>query len=145
MVVPQRHVIRLNTASDVGGQRVNQVVIEGAQPLPVSPDAKVIIALGTVESARVALLSFGSDGKIGRNLMAHLRSNVDIRVPRAALAALPATSKALEASALFICLLNLLVLRMDRVHAAGKGGWGWHRRRAGSRQRMPTRSWRIGG
>jgi choline dehydrogenase-like flavoprotein len=112
MVVPQRHVIRLNTASDVGGQRVNQVVIEGAQPLPVSPDAKVIIALGTVESARVALLSFGSDGKIGRNLMAHLRSNVDIRVPRAALAALPATSKALEASALFICLLNLLVLRM---------------------------------
>src|SRR5207244_13418035 len=46
--------------------------------------------------------SFGSDGKIGRNLLAHLRSNVDIRVPRAALTALPATAKALEAAALFV-------------------------------------------
>jgi hypothetical protein len=42
------------------------------------------------------------------------------------------------------CLLNLLVLRMGWVHAAGKGGDRWHRRHAGSRPRMPTRSWRIG-
>ena len=27
------------------------------------------------------------------------------------------------------CLLNLLVLRMGWVHAAGKGGDRWHRRR----------------
>jgi hypothetical protein len=101
MVVARCHVIRLNTVTDVGGQRVSEIITERG-PLPVSPDAKVIIALGTVESARLALLSFGSDGRIGRNLMAHLRSNVDIRVPRAALTALPATATALEASALFV-------------------------------------------
>jgi 3-keto-disaccharide hydrolase/GMC oxidoreductase len=101
MVVARCHVIRLNTVPDVGGQRVSEIVTERG-PLPVSPDANVIIALGTIESARLALLSFGNDGKIGRNLIAHLRSNVDIRVPRAALAALPATAKALEASALFV-------------------------------------------
>src|SRR5215475_9995130 len=101
IVVARCHVIRLNTVPDMGGQRVSEIITERG-PLPVSPDAKVIIALGTVESARLALLSFGSDGKIGRNLIAHLRSNVDIRVPRSALAALPATAKALEASALFV-------------------------------------------
>jgi choline dehydrogenase-like flavoprotein len=101
MVVSRCHVIRLNTVPDMGGQRVSEIVTERG-PLPVSPDAKVIIALGTIESARLALLSFGSDGKIGRNLIAHLRSNVDIRVPRATLTGLPATVKALEASALFI-------------------------------------------
>src|SRR5262249_806807 len=101
MVVSRCHVIRLNTVSDVGGQRVSEIVTERGR-IPVSPDAKVIIALGTVESTRLALFSFGSDGKIGRNLLAHLRSNVDIRVPRAALANLPAAAKALEASALFV-------------------------------------------
>lgn len=34
--------------------------------------------------------------------MAHLRSNVDFRVPRAALSALPPSASALEASALFV-------------------------------------------
>jgi choline dehydrogenase-like flavoprotein len=101
MVVPRCHVIRLNTVSDAGGQRVSEVVTERG-PIPVSPDSKVIIALGTIENARLALLSFGSDGKIGTNLMAHLRSNVDFRVPRAALAALPAVAQALEASALLV-------------------------------------------
>jgi choline dehydrogenase-like flavoprotein len=85
----------------MGGPRVSEIVTERG-PVPVSPDAKVIIALGTVESARLALLSFGSDGRIGRNLLVHLRSNVDIRLPRAALAGLPATAKALEAAALFV-------------------------------------------
>ncbi|QBQ54976.1 family 16 glycoside hydrolase [Nitrosococcus wardiae] len=101
MFVARCHVIRLNTINDMGSQRVNEIITERG-PLPVSPDAKVIIALGTIESTRLALLSFGSDGKIGRNLMAHLRSNVDIRVPRAALTALPETAKALETSALFV-------------------------------------------
>jgi choline dehydrogenase-like flavoprotein len=101
MVVARCHVIRLNTVNDVGGQRASQIITERG-PLPISPEAKVIIALGTVESTRLALSSFGSDGRIGRNLLAHLRSNVDFRVPRAALAALPVTAKALEASALFV-------------------------------------------
>ncbi len=101
MVVPRCHVIRLNTVNDVGGRRVSEIVTERG-PVPVSPDAKIIIALGTVENARLALLSFGSDGRTGRNLLAHLRSNVDIRVPRAALSALSATATALEASALLV-------------------------------------------
>jgi len=101
MYVARCHVIRLNTVSDMGGLRVSEIVTERG-PVPVSPDARVIIALGTVESARLALLSFGSDGRIGRNLLVHLRSNVDIRLPRAALAGLPATAKALEAAALFV-------------------------------------------
>jgi choline dehydrogenase-like flavoprotein len=101
MVVPRCHVIRLNTVADAGGQRVTEVITEQGV-MPVSPDSKVIIALGTVESTRLALLSFGSDGKIGNNLMAHLRSNVDIRIPRVALAALPAAAQALEASALLL-------------------------------------------
>jgi hypothetical protein len=101
MVVDRCHVIRLNTVPEPGGQRVTDVVTERGT-IPVSPDTKVIIALGTIESTRLALLSFGSDGRTGRNLIAHLRSNVDIRLPRAALATLPAMAKALEAAALFV-------------------------------------------
>lgn len=101
MVVGRCHVTRLNTVNAGGGRRVSEIVTEHGA-LPVSPDTKVIIALGTIESARLALLSFGEDGKMGRNLIAHLRSNVDIRVPRSALSALPTTAKALEASALFV-------------------------------------------
>ncbi|MBI5590269.1 MAG: DUF1080 domain-containing protein [Deltaproteobacteria bacterium] len=101
MVVPSCHVIRLNTVSDTRGQHVSEIVTERG-PIPVSPDSKVIIALGTVESTRLALLSFGSDGKIGMNLMAHLRSNMDIRVPRAAFAGLSALAQALESSALLV-------------------------------------------
>ena len=101
MVVPRCHVVRLNAVTDGSGQRVSGVVTERGT-LDLSPDARVIVALGTIESTRLALLSFGSDGKIGRNLLAHLRSNVDIRVPRAALTALPAAAKALEAAALFV-------------------------------------------
>jgi choline dehydrogenase-like flavoprotein len=101
MVVSRCHVIRLNTVNDAGGQRVSEIVTERGT-MAVAPDANVIIALGTVESTRLALLSFGGDGRIGRNLMAHLRSNLDLRVPRAALTALPAASKTLEAAALFV-------------------------------------------
>lgn len=99
MIVPRCHVIRLNTVDDGGRRRVSEVITERGT-IPVSQGAKVIIALGTIESTRLALLSFGSDGRIGTNLMAHLRSNVDIRVPRAAFGSLPAMAKALEASAL---------------------------------------------
>ena len=62
--------------------------------------AAVVIALGTVESARLALVSFGDPrGLIGRNLMAHLRSNLTVRIPRAAFPGLPPE---LETSALFV-------------------------------------------
>ena len=53
----------------------------------------VVIALGTVETTRVALTTFQQSlagraaQRMGTNLIAHLRSNLTIRVPRAAIAA----------------------------------------------------------
>ncbi|MFL9966558.1 hypothetical protein PQR02_37450 [Paraburkholderia sediminicola] len=44
MVVPRCHVIRLNTISDAGGQRVYELVTERGN-ISVSPDTKVILAL----------------------------------------------------------------------------------------------------
>lgn len=101
MVVPRCHVSRLNVVNDSDGRRVDTVFTEHG-PIPVSPDCKVIVALGTIESTRLALLSFGQDGRIGSNLIAHLRSNIDFRVPRAALATLSPAIKALQSSALFV-------------------------------------------
>src|SRR5262249_1252012 len=98
MVVPRCHVTRLSVTNAPGGRRVDAVLTERG-PVPVWPDSNVIIALGTIENARLALLSFGEDGKIGANLMAHLRSNIDIRVPREALATLSPAVKALPSSA----------------------------------------------
>ncbi len=101
MVVPRCHVQRLSVVNEAGGRRVDAVITERG-PIPVSPDCKVIIALGTIESTRLALLSFGEDGRIGANLIAHLRSNIDFRIPRGALAALPPGLKALQSSALLL-------------------------------------------
>lgn len=114
MVVPRCHVTRLNVVNEPdGGQRVDAVLTEHGV-IPVSPDCKVIVALGTIESTRLALLSFGEDGRIGANLMAHLRSNIDFRVPRAAFAALPPAIKALQSSALL----------MKGQHKFGDGTFG---------------------
>jgi choline dehydrogenase-like flavoprotein len=101
MVVPRCHVTRLSVTNDPDGRRVDAVLTERG-PVPVSPDAKVVIALGTIESTRLALLSFGEDGRIGSNLMAHLRSNLTFRMPREALPTLPPTLKALQTSALLL-------------------------------------------
>lgn len=101
MVVPRCHVTRLSVANDADGRRVDAVLTERG-PIPASPDTRIIIALGTIESAHLALLSFGEDGRIGANLMAHLRSNVGLRIPRTALATLPPAVKALQTSALFV-------------------------------------------
>jgi choline dehydrogenase-like flavoprotein len=101
MVVPRCHVSRLSVVNDAGGRRVDQVITERG-PITVSPDTKVIIALGTIESTRLALVSFGEDGRIGTNLMAHLRSNLTFRMPREALKTLDPSVKALQASALFL-------------------------------------------
>jgi Domain of Unknown Function (DUF1080)/GMC oxidoreductase len=70
----------------------------------------VVIALGTVETTRVALTTFQQSlagraaARMGQNLIAHLRSNLTIRIPRAAIAAnLPATViPSLQCSALLV-------------------------------------------
>jgi len=106
MVVPDVHVTRLVTAQRGGTTVVTAVLLKQfgvEQAVPVPDDGIVIIALGTIESTRLALISFPNlpnTNLIGQNLMAHLRSNLTIRIPRSALpAGLP---NALAASALFV-------------------------------------------
>lgn len=106
MVVPKCHVTRLVTVADGAERRIVRVETNQGS-IPVPPNGKVIIALGAIESIRLALVSFGdiapaAYARIGTNFMAHLRSNLDIRIPRTALAQLPAAAKALQASALFV-------------------------------------------
>jgi choline dehydrogenase-like flavoprotein len=96
MVVPNCHVTRLGTA----GNRV--VSVETNQgTIAVPPSGIVVLANGTIESARLALSSLPNpDGTIGRNLMVHLRSNLTIRIPRASFPELAGLD--LEESALFV-------------------------------------------
>jgi len=106
MVVPRCHVSRLVTVGDGAERRI--VSIETNQgSINVPQNGRVILGLGTIENIRLALTSFGdippaAYGRIGTNFMAHLRSNLDIRIPRTALATLPAAVKALQAAALFV-------------------------------------------
>ena len=73
--------------------------------LTVPDNGVVVIATGTIESARLAQLSFQGIPNydlLGKNLMAHLRSNLTIRVPRTSIGSLSPAVKALQASALFV-------------------------------------------
>ncbi len=104
MIVPRCRVVRLDTSVSNGmGQVTTVQTVQG--PVPVPENGKVFIALGTIESTRLALLSFQGINhydRIGQNLMAHLRSNLTIRIPRCALEGLDPAVKALQASALFV-------------------------------------------
>jgi hypothetical protein len=98
MVVAGCHVKRLITE----GGRVTAVETNLGN-VPVS--GVVIVATATIESARLALLSFGGIPNydlLGKNLIAHLRSNLTIRIPRGAVASLDPTIHELQASALFV-------------------------------------------
>ena len=106
MIVPHCHVSRLATVADGAERRVVEIETNQGK-VRVPQGGKVIIGLGTIESIRLALASFGdippaAHARIGTNFMAHLRSNLDIRVPRTALTNLPGAVKALQASALFV-------------------------------------------
>jgi hypothetical protein len=104
MVVPDCHAMRLIT--DGAGPIRRVVGVETNRgTIPVPEEAAVVIALGTIESARLAALSLPglSDGqRSGANLMLHLRSNLTIRVPRTAIAGLDPSINELQASALFV-------------------------------------------
>src|SRR5207302_5913700 len=98
---PRCHVTRLNMA---GGKVVGVFVNQPPGYVALPPNGRVVVAMATVESTRLALLSFGGIPgyqRIGQNLMAHLRSNLTIRVPRN-LYPIPAVIKELETSALFV-------------------------------------------
>jgi choline dehydrogenase-like flavoprotein len=101
-LVPNAHVARLEVADAFRdgaprpGDRVTAVelFVDGARKvLPVKRDCIVVLALGCIESTRLALESFptapdrGGDELIGRNLMAHLRFDFPFQLDRAAFAA----------------------------------------------------------
>lgn len=119
MVVPNCHIQELitETLSDnslrVTGVRVWQNGGSIDVPLAVpraGKESAVVIALGTIESTRLALTTFRNSlagraaDRMGTNLVAHLRSNLTIRIPRAAIAAnLPPTVlNSLQCSALLV-------------------------------------------
>jgi len=105
MVVPNCHVTGLETMVDQGVGRVVAVHVGGGPSIPVPERGVVVLATGTIESARLALLSFGGTlgyDLIGTNLMAHLRSNYTFRIPSQALVDLDPTVGNLQASALFV-------------------------------------------
>jgi choline dehydrogenase-like flavoprotein len=104
MVVPDCHVTQLVTTMNQDITRVTEVLTSRGS-VPVPDHGIVIIALGTIESTRLALISFPNltnAGLIGHNLMAHLRSNLTIRIPRTAVTGLDRAITNLQASALFV-------------------------------------------
>lgn len=80
--VPRAHVTKLQVTN--GSVTGIEVRVNG-QPkfLGVSPKTAVVLASGTIESTRLALESFPTPA-MGRNLMAHLRSNTVVRIRRSA-------------------------------------------------------------
>lgn len=121
MVVPRCQVLELVTETQadnwvrVTGVRVRdssgqERIVSLAPPRADGKQGAVVIALGTIESTRLALLTFQQSlagraaQRMGKNLMAHLRSNLTIRIPREALDTLPSQAilKELQVSALFL-------------------------------------------
>lgn len=83
MLVDNCYVTRFERA----GSRVVRVFVkyQGVErQVDVLTGSKVFLALGTIENTRLALNTVPEKTLIGRNLMAHLRSNLTIRVPRSA-------------------------------------------------------------
>jgi choline dehydrogenase-like flavoprotein len=117
MVVPSWHVQELVTETlPTGDVRVTGVrIVRGwkdtvaeSLEVPLAENGVVVLAQGTVESTRLARQTFRQSlsgrafQRMGENLVAHLRSNFTIRVPRSSIKGLPAVPKALEVSALFV-------------------------------------------
>ncbi|MGH8906367.1 MAG: GMC oxidoreductase [Egibacteraceae bacterium] len=86
-LVPAAHVVKAHAAGgvvhtvevDVAGQR---------EFLAVPPGCAVIFAASAIESTRLALHSFPSP-LMGRNLMAHVRTDLTVRIHRSALPPVP--------------------------------------------------------
>jgi len=103
MLLPRAHVTRMRTS---GGKvtgldlSVNGTPRSLSAPV-VAPNAMYVLAASTIESTRLALESFPS-GKMGANLMAHLRTNTTVRVKRSVFAGLPKEFKDLETAALIV-------------------------------------------
>ncbi len=115
MVVPRCHIISLDAVPAVGGLLHVRGVVTEKGTVPIPANGVVIFGLGAIESARLALNSFTgvpNAQRFGRNLVAHLRSNLTVRLPRTVLENSPdlpdplrtkvQQSPDLQASALFV-------------------------------------------
>ena len=109
-VVPRARVLRLHrTGGTVTGL---DVAVEGRpQPvlLPVPAGSAVVIANGTIEATRLALDSLGAGDRTANpgsprlgNLTAHLRSNITVRIRRAALGLPPGPPSDVETTAFLV-------------------------------------------
>jgi hypothetical protein len=88
-LVPRAHVVKLHTSGGV--VRRIEVFVNGQQRfLDIGPRCAVVLALGAIESTRIALDSFPTtpnpaDEKMGRNLTVHMRSTTTVQIRRSAL------------------------------------------------------------
>jgi choline dehydrogenase-like flavoprotein len=87
-VVTNAHVTRLVT--DGGAVTGIHASVNGeAKFLSISPTCSVVLGIGTIESTRLALVSFPRSSNpvvelMGRNLISHIRTNAFIQIPRKA-------------------------------------------------------------
>ena len=96
-LVPLAHVIKVHASNgvahtvevDVAGQR---------QFLNIAPGCAVVFAASAIESTRLALHSFPTQ-LMGRNLMAHIRSDLTFRIHRSAL---PTVASHVQTAALLV-------------------------------------------
>src|SRR5437588_534308 len=105
-VVPRTHVVRLN----LSGNTISSIdLLTNGVPksLSIPSSCAVLLAAGTVESTRLALDSLGAGStnfgspRLG-NLMAHLRSNITVRIKRTALGLPPGPPADLETTAFLV-------------------------------------------
>ena len=107
MVLPDTHVLTLRKERTAAGTWRITGIDTSRGRIDLAPGGIAIVALGTIESARIALASFDGTGiptwpLMGKNLIAHLRSNLVIRVPRSAIPGLSPTTNELQTAALFV-------------------------------------------
>jgi choline dehydrogenase-like flavoprotein len=116
LLVPRVHVTQLFTDGTAAVRRIALVVDGQPQTLTVgqelAPGCAVVLAAGTIEATRLALTSFPATG-MGANLMAHLRSDVTVRIRRSALGLAAATGQDLETAAMLV---------RGQVPVGGEGG-----------------------
>src|SRR5215213_5599209 len=111
MLVANTRVVKLVKIQEGPNWRVTEIQLQDSRTgerlpnIQVPRESAVVIALGTIESTRLAQLSFEGIphfNLIGKSLIAHLRSNMTVRIPRSSLASLPALAEDLQQSALFV-------------------------------------------
>jgi hypothetical protein len=96
-LVPRCHVIRVVVRNGIAeGLEVDAA--GSRTTLPLGPGTRVVLAAGAIETTRIALLSAPTP-LMGRNLMAHLRTDLTFRIRRTAL---PSSGPLVQTAALLV-------------------------------------------